>query len=82
MNFEIHPSIRQQLIEEREQIQIQKQFAQRTFDRLKELQAPYEHQIELLMSIPGIREISARLIFAELADDLAQYFPDAEHFSS
>lgn len=82
LNFEIHPSIRQQLIEEREQIQIQKQFAQRTFDRLKELQAPYEHQIELLMSIPGIKEVSARLIFAELADDLAQYFPDAEHFSS
>lgn len=34
------------------------------------------------MSIPGIKEVSARLIFAELADDLAQYFPDAEHFSS
>ncbi len=76
LDFEIHPSIRYQLIEEREQIQSQKRFAQRTFDRIKELQAPYEHQIQLLMSIPRIKETSARLIFAELTDDLAQYFPD------
>ena len=82
LDFEIHPSIRLQLIEEREQIQLQKQFAQRTFNRLKELQSPYESQINLLMSIPGIKETSARLIFAELADDISQYFSDAEHFSS
>ena len=48
---------------------------------LREIQRPYQESIDLLMTIPGIGETGARLIFAEIGDDLSS-FPEAEHFSS
>lgn len=48
--------------------------------RLCELQEPYEQHIELLQMIPGIKEVAARLIFAELFDNHKDFFRDSEHF--
>lgn len=71
-----------QLREERRSINHEVDYCDRTMARLKDLQKPYEPFIKLLCTIPGIKEPSARLIFAELSDDLEQHFPDSEHFAS
>ncbi|MBO5658549.1 MAG: IS110 family transposase [Duodenibacillus sp.] len=82
LNFDIAPVVRQQLVLERNHLAAQKKFAEETFELLRQMQEPYEEHIRLLQSIPGIREKSARLIFAELSDDLAEHFADTEHFCS
>lgn len=48
---------------------------------LRKAQQPYQESIDLLTTIPGIKETAARLIFAEIGDDLSS-FPNAEHFAS
>ena len=82
LNFEISPEMRDQLNDEREQLREQALFAQRTLDRLRELQKDFSKEIDLLQTIPGIKEVSARLIFAELCTDLKDHFVDSEHFCS
>lgn len=42
----------------------------------------YEAHIKVLCSIPGIKELSVRLIFAELSDDLTLNFTNGERFAS
>ena len=48
---------------------------------LREAQEPYQDTIDLLTTIPSVKETAARLIFAEIGDDLSS-FSDAEHFAS
>ena len=52
-----------------------------SFERLCELQQPYEHYVKLLMPIPGIKERTSRLLFAELCPNLEEHFLDSEHFT-
>lgn len=82
LNFEIPESIRQQLLDEYNHIKSLQFFADSTIKRLAELQSPFENQIELLMTIPGIKETAARLIFAELTIDLKEHFSSSEKFCS
>lgn len=59
-----------------------KKSAQETMQLLQACQNPFEKQIEFLTTKPGIKITAARLIFAELCEDLKQYFIDVEHFIS
>ena len=67
MNFEISEPIRQQLLGKRKRIKEIQTFAAEIMKRLTELQTPFAKQIDLLMTIPGIKETAARLI--SLIDD-------------
>jgi len=54
-------------------------------DLLRELQVPYQKYIDLITSIPSINsinEISARLIFAEISDEVCEVFSSVEKFCS
>ena len=82
LNFEIADPIRQQLQDESELIDCLQRTANETFKRLVQYQKPYQREIERLSQIPCLDETSARLIFAELCEDLKGYFPDVEHFTS
>lgn len=53
----------------------------RLLEMLRETQRPYEELIRRLCTIPGIKEITARLLLAELTDSL-DAFPSAEHLAS
>lgn len=82
LHAQVPPVLVEQLREERLAINHEADYCDRTMRRLKNLQKPYELFIKLLCTIPGIQETSARLIFAELSDDLEQHFRDSEHFAS
>lgn len=82
LNFEIEPVIAQQLFDARNRILELEAYDRKTFDRLAKLQQPYEDDIKLLMSIKGIQERAARLIYAELCPALHDYFVDSESFCS
>lgn len=43
------------------------------FELLTEMQQPFQECIDRLMSIPHLKEISARLIFAEIGPDLSSF---------
>lgn len=49
--------------------------------QLREMQAPYENCIQRLMTIPGVKESSARILFSEVTNEV-DAFPDAAHFAS
>jgi transposase len=49
--------------------------------RIAALVTPYEHQIELLITIPGVDRRSAEVILAEIGADMTQ-FPTAAHLAS
>lgn len=51
------------------------------FKLLTEMQQPFQECIDRLMSIPHLKEISARLIFAEIGPDLSS-FTSCEKFCS
>ena len=51
------------------------------FETLREMQKPFEPFIELLLSITCVKEVSARLLFAEITDDLSS-FATSEQFCS
>ena len=82
LDFEISDTMRAQLLDEKLLIERTQTHADAAMNRLRQLQKPYAKQIKLLMSIPGIKEDSARLIFAELCSDLKQQFPNSEKFCS
>lgn len=82
LNFDISETMREQVRSELEHLTYLKSRAEATMQRLRSLQQPYQKPIELLMSIPGIRETSARLIFAELCPDLKSQFQKSERFCS
>lgn len=54
---------------------------ERLLDMLRTIQGPYEEFIRRLCTIPGINEITARLLFAELTDNL-EAFSSSEHLAS
>lgn len=80
--FEIEPAIKDQLIALQKKLHMLARYQEQTFDRLRQLQEPYQADIELLMTIPGISETAARMIYAELSDDLKANFSSIEHFTS
>lgn len=82
LNATCNPVILELLRKVKADIDSQRKLADEYMSMLRQAQAPYEHCIELLVRIPGIKETSARLIFAELCDNIGEYFPDAEHFAS
>ena len=82
LDFEISGTMRAQLLDEKLLIERTQTRADAAMNRLRQLQKPYAKQIKLLMSIPGIKEDSARLIFAELCSDPKQQFPNSEKFCS
>ena len=43
------------------------------FELLTEMQQPFQECIDRLMNIPHLKEISARLIFAEIGPDLSSF---------
>ena len=55
---------------------------ERSFKKLQAIQAPYQSFIDILTSIPSINEISARLIFAEISDEVCEVFSSVEKFCS
>lgn len=82
MDFPMSETLREQLQDQRALLKQMQKTAQASLDRLRQLQAPHKDKVKLLMTIPGINEVAARLIFAELCDDLGHYFKDSEHFCS
>lgn len=80
--FEISPVMCEQLTDELHKIDQSEQAAERTMLRLKTMQEPYSAQISRLQSIPGIKETAARLIFAELTDQIGKHFSSSEKFCS
>ena len=82
LNFVIDSAISEQLAAIRKKIAQLEGYDADAFSRLAELQKPYAKDIKFLMSISGIQERSARLIYAELGPNLLEYFPDSEHFCS
>lgn len=82
LNFEIEEPIARQLQAMKAELAHRECLAQQTMGRLRELQQAYEDDIKRLMTIPGVKECSARLIYAELCDNLENYFEDSEHFTS
>lgn len=49
--------------------------------RIEEMMKPYQAEIDLLCTIPGIKRITAWTLLAELGPDMNQ-FPDADHLAS
>jgi transposase len=75
---------------ERHRFQIQELLAQLQFldkaigeyaQQIKERNQPFERQVELLMTIPGVDRIAANGLIAEIGGDMTQ-FPSAAHLAS
>lgn len=49
--------------------------------RIDEVIAPFAHQVELLCTIPGVKQRTAEVIIAEIGVDMSR-FPDAAHLAS
>ena len=49
--------------------------------RIQELLVPYQEQVELLLTIPGVKQNSVASIIAEIGMDMSQ-FPSASHLAS
>lgn len=82
IDFDIDPVMQEQILALRRKIDQLEEYDRSTFDRLRQLQAPYEKEIKLLITITGIQERSARMIFAELSTNLKAHFPTSEQFAS
>lgn len=74
LNFEIEPQIANQLFAAKKKLLWLQEYDEESFERLCELQQPYEHYVKFLMSIPSIRERTSRLLFAELCPNLVDIF--------
>lgn len=81
LSFEISDDMRQQLKLLRKHLDSLEEFKSQQMQLLEKMQRNDQPHIERLMSIPGIKETAARLIFAEVTDDLSS-FPNSEHFAS
>lgn len=81
LNFSVSQSMLSLLRIQRQNVNDRERLCQRTFQVLREMQQPYEAQIGLLMTIPGVKETAARLLLAEFSDDMSA-FPTSEHFCS
>ena len=81
LNFSVSPAMLQVLRVQRRTVERCESECLATFEILREMQEPYEAVVQLLMTIPCVKEISARLLLAEFTDDLSS-FPTSEHFCS
>ena len=77
----LHPEHRRMLKIQRNQIYVLESRCNEWFELLTEMQQPFQECIDRLMSIPHLKEISARLIFAEIGPDLSS-FTSCEKFCS
>lgn len=50
-------------------------------ERIGEVIRPFARQVELLCTIPGVKQRTAEVILAEIGDDMSR-FPDAAHLAS
>jgi transposase len=50
--------------------------------QVEEMMSPFQAQRELLISIPGISNLSSAAIISEIGVELPRYFPSAEHLAS
>jgi transposase len=50
--------------------------------QVEEMMEPFRPQRELLITIPGIGQISSAVVISEIGDDVAAYFPTAEQLAS
>lgn len=82
LNFEGSEALKSLAREERQKLYECEARAMRYLNALASLQTEYEGHIMILCSIPGIDVTAARLIFAELAPNLNDFFPDSAHFAS
>ena len=81
LNFEVSPSMRSQLCLLRKYLDQLEALKSEHLQLLQQMQQEDQSYIDALMKIPGVKEKSARLIFAEVTNDLSS-FPDSEHFAS
>jgi transposase len=49
--------------------------------RIAQVNAPFEHQVELLCTIPGVKRRTAEVIIAEIGADMSR-FPSSAHLAS
>ena len=82
LKFEITPTYRKLINLKNKQIRSAIEAKKGFLDLLREMQAPYQKYIDLITSIPSINEISARLIFAEISDEVCEVFSSVEKFCS
>lgn len=82
LSFKINSSLQAQIMSCKMKLWHLQQYEAETLARLEALQGPYKKQLELLKSIPLIKDRSAKLILAELSDDIGASFTDSEHFCS
>ena len=66
---------------QQKQIEEIEETSEQYLELLRQIQKPYQEIVDRLMTIPQIKEVSARLILAELGDDLSSV-PSIRHFSS
>ena len=81
LNFEIPNGMLRGLKTQRAYVCFVEKACLEMFETLREMQKPFEPFIELLLSITCVKEVSARLLFAEITDDLSS-FATSEQFCS
>ncbi len=70
LKFEITPSYRKLINLKNKEIRSAIEAKEGYLGVLRETLAPYQKYIDLITSIPSINEISARLIFAEISNEV------------
>ena len=81
INFAMPEALRELLRSSYEHLEYLMRRRDSQIELLARMQAPYQEYIDLLMTIPGVKEISARLLFSELTNEM-QSFPDSAHVAS
>ena len=81
LGFDLDEDMRDLLRIQLEEIDRIKQTIESLWDLLRRTQKQYEPLLTRLIEIPGIRECAARLILAEVTNDVTA-FPNAERFAS
>lgn len=82
LDFAIPEAIAEQIKDCRNKIKELLDYEARSFDRLCTSQQAHERDIDLLVSISGIQERAARLLYAELCENLKEHFSSCDHFTS
>lgn len=81
LRFVISDPLREELLLIRQHLDFLESAIAAQFELLRKMQSQDQPLLDILMGIPGLKEAAARLILAEISDDLTS-FPNAEHFSS
>lgn len=81
LDFAVSPAMAMQLRIQKQHMEALSQTCEELYALLKVMQANYQPWINRLMTVPGIKERAAWVIFAEVTNDLSS-FPDAAHLAS